>query len=758
MVDVFVTATQNWLQGTYGDVPGWVDVTVDGQTGNSTVAALIRALQHELGITALSSTFGPGTLSALTTFGNITTATTAANRNVVRIVQGALYCKGYDAKGYNGVTGALDGNYADSIPAVKQLRIDMGVGAGDGSVTPKIFKGLLTTDAAVLIPGGKPVIRQIQQDLNRKYLSRRDFYLMPTDGIYSRNVQVSLLFALQYELGLADGTANGNFGPTTQANLRTQGALAQGSSDGAKYLVHLFQAALNFNGYPVTYDGIYGAGTASTVGAFQAFAGLSVTNGASFETWASLLVSTGDPTRPATAADCVTTITAPRAATLVAAGYRTIGRYLTNTPDNIPNKNIKPGELATIFAAGMSVFPIFQTGGATPSHFTREKGLQVANEAYAAARSYGFKRGAIIYFTVDWDALDVDIDVRILPYFKRLNERFQDLGSFYRIGVYGPRNICSRVSAAGYAVSSFVSGMSTGYSGNLGFPLPSNWAFDQIATVTIGAGTTGAIEIDRNSKRSAPNGYAGETAVETASTAPVPATQTPDVLMSSPSFALFDQVDAWVRSKLSLEEELLVYRTPKQVLTEIFSYDDLFTSLAVNYRMRKSLIQTTIEWESATVNPEDTGADTLVRLTFDYERAKEAHAADPSLPSPVALPVQSADSSTGLGQIFAGTAIDAINWGHDAGYTNEPKRNAEDWHDREVIWERLNTDDRFNIAMTALVLLRCAVQTGRSLDTYTWGAGDVKAVLSRYNDSNIYGERNYELYQIFEAANAAERN
>lgn len=35
-------------------------------------------------------------------------------------------------------------------------------------------------------------------------------------------------------------------------------------------------------------------------------------------------------------------------------------------------------------------------------------------------------------------------------------------------------------SYAGYSVSSFVSDMSTGYSGNLGFPLPEDWAFDQI--------------------------------------------------------------------------------------------------------------------------------------------------------------------------------------------------------------------------------------------------------------------------------------
>lgn len=52
-----------------------------------------------------------------------------------------------------------------------------------------------------------------------------------------------------------------------------------------------------------------------------------------------------------------------------------------------------------------------------------------------------------------------------------------------------------RVSNLGYAYSSFVGDMSTGFSGNLGFKMPSNWAFDQFVTTTIGSGN-GEIEID----------------------------------------------------------------------------------------------------------------------------------------------------------------------------------------------------------------------------------------------------------------------
>jgi peptidoglycan hydrolase-like protein with peptidoglycan-binding domain len=47
--------------------------------------------------------------------------------------------------------------------------------------------------------------------------------------------------------------------------------------------------------------------------------------------------------------------------------------------------------------------------------------------------------------------------------------------------------------------------MSTGFSGNLGYPLPSNWAFDQILEYSIGSGA-GAIGIDKNIQSGADRG------------------------------------------------------------------------------------------------------------------------------------------------------------------------------------------------------------------------------------------------------------
>src|SRR5690606_39428853 len=108
--------------------------------------------------------------------------------------------------------------------AVTRLKSDMGVSGsypGD-SVTPKVFKGLLTMDAYVQVAGGNSAIRSVQRLLNRRYVNRRDFFVIPCDGRHSRDVAKSMLLAVQYELGIADGVANGVFGHGTQAGLKQQ--------------------------------------------------------------------------------------------------------------------------------------------------------------------------------------------------------------------------------------------------------------------------------------------------------------------------------------------------------------------------------------------------------------------------------------------------------------------------------------------------------------------------------------------------------
>jgi peptidoglycan hydrolase-like protein with peptidoglycan-binding domain len=493
MVDTWVQNSQIWLNSTYDSATGYTHVEPDGQTGWNTMYALTRALQIELNISPRSSTFGPTTLAQLASqVGNISAATAATKPRIVAILQCALWCKGYWG---HTTFGQWDTSITSSITA---LRGAMGLDPYQTTVTPKMLKSLLTMDAYSLIGSGTSAVRSIQQWMNGKYLNRADFFILPCDGLYSRDVQRGLMYALQYEIGMADGTANGNLGPGTKSGLQTQAALSLGSTDGAKSFVHLFQAALTFNGFTAAFDGVYGEGTRGLARLFQRYVKLPDTGNADFPTWASLLISTGDTTRPGTAADCITTITSARAATLVGAGYQIIGRYLTNSPVANPlDKNIKPGELATIFANGLKVFPIFQEGGTNSGFFSYYHGRQAALRAHSAALGYGFKTGTCIYFAVDFDAYESEVHASIVPHFQGISETFAQLGNKYKVGIYGARNTCGIVSGQGYAERSFVGDMSTGFSGNLGYTLPNNWAFDQIVEYTIGSGS-GAIGIDKD--------------------------------------------------------------------------------------------------------------------------------------------------------------------------------------------------------------------------------------------------------------------
>ncbi|WP_262392052.1 glycoside hydrolase domain-containing protein [Sporolactobacillus inulinus] len=174
-----------------------------------------------------------------------------------------------------------------------------------------------------------------------------------------------------------------------------------------------------------------------------------------------------------TACDCVTEITSSKAQALKDAGYRTVGRYLVNVVEG-KDKKIKPNELDVIFNEGLMVFPIYQTVGDGSGYFNRNQGKIDAQDAYTAAKNHGFKSGTTIYFDVDYDALGNEITSNVLPYFQGINQQINYLDSYYKIGVYGPRNVCTQVSERGWAATSFVSDMSTGFSANLGYPLPTN--------------------------------------------------------------------------------------------------------------------------------------------------------------------------------------------------------------------------------------------------------------------------------------------
>ncbi|MEU7167656.1 glycoside hydrolase domain-containing protein [Streptomyces morookaense] len=737
MADEMVRRAQQFVNATYGNTIG-MTVKEDGRTGWNTMYALTRALQYELGISTLSNGFGPTTMSALTSkFPKLNDAT-VPSANFCRIIQSGLYCKGYDG-------GDLDGKYNSRVQAaVVKLKTDMGVGDTfpGNDLTPKVFKGLLNMDAYVTVNSGSAAIRGVQQWLNWRYAQRQDFSIIPCDGHNSRDVSKSMLLAVQYELGMADGTANGVFGQGTQAGLRNHTVYLQSSGT----WVSLFSAAMILNMRPVSFSGTFNSELADAVRAFQSFANLPVTGNGDFPTWASLLVSYGDQSRKGEACDGVTRITPARAATLKAEGIRYVGRYLINpSTTDLPEKAIQPGELQTIADAGLRCFPIYQTYGRDAKGFDYIAGRAAGQAAINAALDHGFKSGARIFFAVDFDALDQDVTDNVLPYFKGIKDAIADDGNRYRIGVYGPRNVCTRVAEAGHSSASFVSDMSSGFSGNYGYPLPEDWAYDQVVTRAIGSGD-GWIEIDNDV---ASGRDTGEGSFDK------PRGIKADVLLdSSVTKAMMDDVGKYMESLgYPSDGGTRSYQHWKCFQTAVVDHDAHITSLSNKYNMRKALIQTSCYWEMRHITPEDEAAWEAVILAYNttgkYIR----------------------DTSTGIAKQRALTLIGAWNHCLSKGYVSgRPILDASKDDDKYSIWKKAHDDEEFALMSVCVVHMwdidgkpggddKSPAMRSPRLD-YT--DGEIYDVLRRYQGpvEPAFSEarKRLGLYYVMEKYNSISRN
>lgn len=112
------------------------------------------------------------------------------------------------------------------------------------------------------------------------------------------------------------------------------------------------------------------------------------------------------------------------------------------------------------------------------------------------------------------------------------------------------------------------------------------------------------------------------------------------------------------------------------------------------------------------------------------------------------------DSSTGLGQIFASTAISAYNEGIKRGYITGQRINYDDWHQREKVWNDLR-DDKTNIFYAALVLKYEA--TRLEVDLNNASDKQLESVLARYNGTGSaaaeYGNETKQYYDVFNQFN-----
>lgn len=481
MADENVRKAQKYLNSMYGHRSEWVKLDEDGMTGTGTCKGIIRAFQIENGISPVKGTVGNITLNKMRSLSDISkmNANDPGNPNVC-ILQCALFVKGYNAGGITGVY------YTTGVNAVKQYQSDAGLPV-TGIIDWKVWMGLVSINWFKKTNDGDKMIVKIQQQLNAEWSDI--IGVGPCDGIVSRFTSYALIAALQAAEGIYTSFIGSidkrNFGDQTVAKF--PGVLKQGKNGSYVKYNKLVQYGLYLNGYDAgRFDGNFDSSTKSKVEAFQEFYALTgiglVTSGeVNCATMKSLLTSKGDTGRKAKACDCSTVLNKQQALDIKNAGYQVVGRYLTGTA-NGKRKFITFEEIKNIESAGLRVFPIYQDGGYKVQYFQNlRQGIVDAHTAITAAKRIGVPDGTTIYFAVDFDCYDYQMKSFIVPYFKKLNLVFnsETNNKKYKVGIYAPRYICSYISKKGLAKYSFVADMSSGYSCNLGYRIPKNWAFDQ---------------------------------------------------------------------------------------------------------------------------------------------------------------------------------------------------------------------------------------------------------------------------------------
>lgn len=482
-MDVKVKEVQEWLISEYGSRIEFnlfvndVNFSANGITDWKTMTALVYALQYELSIFSPNGSFGPMTLGRTETVNKSNSIYKA--ENIIRIIKGGFWCHGYNP-GYDELHIFED----QTTVAINEFRGDIGI-VQNGNMEGYVWKSLLTTDAFTTTwSGGSNALREVQQELNGTNLNGYPFSeytegYIPTDGLGSRQLSGALIIYVQALAGDTPDVVAPSLGPYTQGILRDN-PLPETSNFGFVKLAGYMLRANGYNNAPI--NGVWDNILSSVVSTFQSDMAMSSTGNVDYSTWMAGLISYGDKDRSYTACDTRFEITESRISTLKNMGIKIVGRYITGGEF----KGLRPNELFNIVDSGLGVIPIYQDDGTSNDDFSYNKGQVDAVKARRAAVEQSIPLHSIIYFAVDYDPIDIEITNYIIPYFQGIRTVLLE-DNLYLAGIYGTRNVCSRVlDTVPEIVTAYVSNMSSGFSGNLGFKMPNNWNFNQFDEISIG--------------------------------------------------------------------------------------------------------------------------------------------------------------------------------------------------------------------------------------------------------------------------------
>jgi hypothetical protein len=225
---------------------------------------------------------------------------------------------------------------------------------------------------------------------------------------------------------------------------------------------------------------------------------------------------------------------------------------------------------------------------------------------------------------------------------------------------------------------------------------------------------------------------------------------------------LRDELGELVKKDLNFVEENknVGYNSTDECIDIVLKYDDTISKVSKELGVPKAMIQAILFKELRMQDARDTLADGYVMEYYRFNHAVEDYDELPIWqkifidPPKSTLPMRE-DSSTGLGQIFAKTAINSYNVAIQRGDISGQKIDYNDWHQREKVWDALRTDDKKNIFYATLVLKNEAANL--KIDLSKASNTQIQSTLARYNGTGSaaaeYGKETLQYYNLFNKYN-----
>ncbi len=174
----------------------------------------------------------------------------------------------------------------------------------------------------------------------------------------------------------------------------------------------------------------------------------------------------------------------------------------------------------------------------------------------------------------------------------------------------------------------------------------------------------------------------------------------------------------------------------------VLQYDAEITAAAQKYGVEKAMIQAVLFQELRFYGIEDPVADAWVAMTYAEEDRRAENGSITAGETSMFRMIRKQDSSTGIAQIYAKTAIEAHNWKYSTEY------DPSDIATLERFWIGLQDDTR-SIDTEAMVLAKIMDDQEVSVPLTEDEAGQVMA---RYNGTNGWAQKDGKVTTRYYAA------